>query len=152
VRANRRARIDEERLVRRGVIQPPHVVDRVVSHVGREVVARASYPRKDLCLVAEEKRRPLVSLAAEETIEVIESHPVRPLVKRPCQTDLIAGSIVVLADPRCRVAILPQDRADGGTLRPDDGVVSRVSGGHFGNHAEADRVMVAARDQRCSCR
>ena len=55
--------IDEEWLVWRGVIQPPHVVYRIIRHVGGEVVAGVSYPRKDLCLVAEEKRRPLVSLA-----------------------------------------------------------------------------------------
>src|SRR5262249_10364622 len=70
-------------------------------------------------------------------------------VKRSGRTQLIAGRVVVLADPRRGEAILPQDRADGGTLRPDDGVISRVSGGHFGDHAEAYRVMVAARDQRC---
>jgi hypothetical protein len=55
---------------------------------------------------------------------------------------------VVLAEPRRRVAVLPQDRADGGTLLPDDGILPGVSSGHFGDHAEAHRVTVAARDQR----
>src|SRR6476659_10881810 len=48
--------IDEERLFWRGVIQPSHVADRIVRHVGGEVVTGVPYPRKDLCLVAEEKR------------------------------------------------------------------------------------------------
>ena len=78
--------IEEEWLVWRGVIQPLQVGDRVVGHVGDEVVAGVSYPRKDLCLVAEEKRRPLVSLAPIEAVEVIEPHPVRPLVKGPRRT------------------------------------------------------------------
>ena len=140
--------IEEEWLVWRGVIQPLQVVDRVVGHVGDEVVAGVSDPRKDLCRVAEEKRRPLVGLAPHEAVEVIEPHPARPLVKGPRRTYLIAGRVVVLAEPRRRVAVLLQDRTDGGTLRPDDGVVPRVSSGHFGDHAKAHRVMVAARDQR----
>src|SRR5262249_40734918 len=36
----------------------------------------------------------------------------------------------------------------GCTLRSDDGVVARESGGHFGDDAEAHRVMIAAGDQR----
>src|SRR5262249_15078796 len=78
--------IKEERLVRRGVVQTFDVADGLVRHVGREIVAGLSDPRKNLCLVAEEKRRPLVSLATHETVEVIKTHPARPLVVGARQT------------------------------------------------------------------
>src|SRR5262245_3032690 len=78
--------IEEERLVRRGVVQTSNVADGLVCHVGSEIVAGLSDPRKNLCLVAEEKGRPLVSLATHEAVEVIETHPARPLVVGTRQT------------------------------------------------------------------
>ena len=38
--------------------------------------------------------------------------------------------------------------ADRGALRADDGVVAGIAGGHFADDAVADRVVVAAGDQR----
>ena len=55
---------------------------------------------------------------------------------------------MVLAEPRRGIAIVPEDFADGGVVRPDDGIIARIAGGHFADHAEAHRMMVAAGDQR----
>ena len=55
---------------------------------------------------------------------------------------------MVLAKPRSGIAVLLQDFADGGAVRADDGIVAREAGGHFADDAEADRVVVAAGDQR----
>ena len=46
--------VEEERLVRRGGVQFLHVLDRLVRHVGGQVVARLADPRRDLSVVPEE--------------------------------------------------------------------------------------------------
>src|SRR5262245_43493351 len=116
--------------------------------VGDEIVAGLHDPGKNLRRVAEEVRRPLVALAAHEAIEVVEPHADRPLVEGTGDIDPITGRIVVLAKPRCGIAVLPQDRADGRVLRPDDGVIAGIAGGLLGHYTKACRVMVAAGDQR----
>ena len=67
--------IEEERLVRRSGIQLLHVLDRLVRHIGGQVVAGLPDPRKDLGMIAEEIGRPLVGLTAHEPIEILEAHP-----------------------------------------------------------------------------
>ncbi len=60
--------------------------------------------------------------------------------------------IVVLAEPRRRIAVVAQDAADGRLILRDDAVVAGEAGRLFGDHAEACGVMVAAGDQRCARR
>src|SRR6266566_4794706 len=55
---------------------------------------------------------------------------------------------MLLAEPRRRIAVLLQDFADSGVLRPDDGIVARIAGRQFADHTRADRMMVASRDKR----
>ena len=105
-------------------------------------------PRVDLRRVAEEVRPPLVRVAADEAVEVVEAHAGRPLGERPDLAGLIARRVVVLAEPARRVAVVAQDTADGRVVRADDAVVAGEAGGLLGNHAEADRVMVASGDER----
>jgi hypothetical protein len=47
-------------------LELPHVVDRLVRHVGGEVVARLPDPRKDLGVITEQIGLPLVGLAAHK--------------------------------------------------------------------------------------
>ena len=99
-------------------------------------------------MIAVQVGRPLVGLAAHESVEIFEAHAGRPLVEWPRHAVLIGGRVMVLAEPRRGVAILLEDLADGGALGADDGIVAREAGGHFADDAEADRVVVAAGDQR----
>ena len=102
----------------------------------------------DLRRVAEEVRLPLVGVAADEAVEVLEAHAGRPLVEGP---DLARGEgrrVVVLAEPRRRVAVVEQHAADGGLVLADDAVVAGEAGRLLGDHAEAGRVVVAPGDQR----
>ena len=55
---------------------------------------------------------------------------------------------MVLAEPRGRVSVLLQDRADGAFVDRDDRVVAGKPCRHFAHHPEAHRVMVAAGDDR----
>jgi hypothetical protein len=105
-------------------------------------------PRVDLRRVAEEVRPPLVGVAADETVEVVEAHARRPLGEGSDLAGLIGRRVVILAKPARGVAVVAQDTADRGVFRADDAVVAGEAGGLLGNHAEADRVMVAPGNQR----
>ena len=50
------------------------------------------------------------------------------------------------------VAVLPQDPADRGAVAPNQAVVARKAARRLGDDAEADRMMVPARDQRSAGR
>ncbi len=142
--------LDEERLGRVDLVHPSHVVDRVVGHRRDEVpgARRLALERIDLRRVAEEVRLPLVGVAPDEAVEVLEAHAGRPLVER---SDLAGGErrrVVVLAEPGRGVAVVEQDAADGGLVLADDAVVAGEAGRLLRDHAEARRVVVASGDQR----
>ncbi|MGX1344090.1 hypothetical protein AB7M73_009350 [Bradyrhizobium japonicum] len=141
--------VDEERLLGRRRVQSVHVVDGVIRHVGDEVVAGLADPWKNLARVAEKVRRPLVGLAAHEAVEIFESHSDRPLVERPGRAVQIGWGVMVLAEPRGGKSVIPQNGPDRRTFLANDGIVARIAGGHFTDHAKPDRVVVAAGDQRC---
>ena len=140
--------LDEERLAGHRLVDAIQVVDGVVGHAGDQVPARLALEGIDLGGVAEQVRLPLVRIAADEAVEVLEAHAGRPLVERP---DLAGGEgrrVVVLAEPRGGVAVVEQDAADGGLVLGDDAVVAGEARGLLGDHAEAGRVMVAPGDER----
>src|SRR4029079_14296342 len=123
------------------------MADRLVRQVGGEVVARLPNPGSYLGRVLKQIRRPLIGLAAHEAVEIIEAHTARPLVERPGRAVLIAWRVVVLAEPGRGVAVLFQDRTDGGALGADDGVIAWIPGGLLRDDAEAHRVVIAPGDQ-----
>src|SRR5664279_2009597 len=89
--------------------------------------------------VAEQVGRPLVGLATQEAIEILEAHADRPLVEGPGSSAVSeARCVVVFAKPRSRVSVLLQDLGDGSVILADDRVIARVAGGQFSNHTEAD--------------
>src|SRR5689334_1761245 len=136
----------------RSRIQIAQILDGLIGHVSREIVAGLSDPRKDLGGVAEQVGRPLVGLAAHEPVKVLEAHPNRPLVERSSNRVLKARRVVLLAEPGRRVTVLFEDFTDGGVVWPDDGVVAGVAGRLLGDNAEPDGVMVATGDQRSPSR
>ena len=146
VRAARHV-IDEERLVGRDLLELLHVLDRLVGHGRGQVPARLALEGVDGRRIAVQVRLPLAGVAADEAIEVLEAHAVRPLVEGPGLGRLIEGRVVILAEPRGRVPVLLQDGADGAVLLPDDRVVARESRRDFAHHPEAGHVVVAPGDQ-----
>jgi hypothetical protein len=58
---------------------------------------------------------------------------------------------VILAEPGCGIPVVTEDCADGGTVLFNDRVIAGVSSRHFGDHAEANGVVVAASNQRRPC-
>src|SRR6202008_4348349 len=105
--------IDEEGFRGSEILQLLHVLNRLVSHRRRQVPARIPLERIDGGRIAIEVRLPLAGIAAAEAVEVVEAHAARPLVKGSGLSRLIRRRVVVLAEPRGRVAVCPEDGADG---------------------------------------
>ncbi len=139
--------VDEERLLGRDRLDLLHVLDRLVGHGRGQVPARLALEGVDGRRIAVQVRLPLAGVAADEAIEVLEAHAVRPLVEGSGLGRLIEGRVVILAEPRGRVPVVLQDGADGAVLLPDDRVVTRESRRDFAHHAEAGHVVVAPGDQ-----
>ena len=138
--------LDEDRLVRLGLVHPVHVVDGVVGHCGNKVPTRLALERIDLRGVAEQVRLPLVGVATDEAVEVLEAHAGRPLVEWP---DLAGGErwrVVVLAEPRGCVAVVEQDPSERSLVLSDDAVVAGEAGRLLRDHPKAGRVVIAPCD------
>ena len=140
--------VDEERLLRVDRGDALHVLDRIVGHRRDQVPARLAEVGVDRRGVAEQVRLPLVGVAADEAVEVVEAHAGRPLVERPGLARLELRRVVVLAEPGRPVAVVLEDLADRRLVPGHDAVVAGIAGRLLGDDAEAHRVMVAPGDQR----
>ena len=94
-----RREIDEERLVGSERFLRLHPRDRMVRHVGHEVVARTER-RVDAGHVLIDRRVPLVRLAAEEAVEMVEARAGRPAVGRPRDAELPGRRLVASCQRR----------------------------------------------------
>src|SRR5208282_6383165 len=102
VRRVRAARhiVDKERLVWIHGLEALHVLDGVIGHCRGQVPAGVPYIRIDFRSVAEEVGLPLIGVAADESIEIVEAHANRPLIKWTRLARRERRSVVVLAEPR----------------------------------------------------
>ena len=149
VRGVRRARreVHEEGLVRRQRLLELHPGDRLVRHVGHEVVVRV--PRDlDRVHAVVEVRRPLVGLAAEEAVELVEPGPRRPAVGRTGGADLPGRRLVVLAEEAGAVAVEAQHLGERRHVVRALPRVARERRGRLGDPAHVVHVVVAAAEQR----
>ena len=142
--------IDEEGLVGRQRLLLRDPGHRLVGHVRHEVVAlfRRLF-RLDRRGALVQRRIPLVRLAADEAIEVLEAAAARgPCVERPDRARLPHRHFVAFAELRRGVAIElqgPRQRRDGiGQHR----AVARRAGGDLGDAAHAGGMVVAPGQQR----
>ena len=151
VRCVRRAgrEVREEGLVRHERLLLADPLDRLVRHVGHEVVAlfrRLLGLDRDRALV--DRRVVLMGLPADEAVEVLEAAPGRPVVEGPHRARLPHRHLVALAELRRRVAVqLQRLRERRAGVRPDR-VVARCRRRDLRDAAHADRVVVAAAQQR----
>src|SRR5712692_9807495 len=74
--------VAEEWLARINLIDAVQVINGVVGHAGNQVPAGFALEGIDLRRVAEQVRLPLVCVAADEPVEIIEALPDRPILKR----------------------------------------------------------------------
>ena len=144
-----RREVHEERLVRHQRLLLADPVDRVIGHVLGEVVALLRRAvRLDGHRVLVDRRRVLVRLAADEAVEVLEPRSGGPRVEGTHRARLPYRHLVALAELRRGVAVeLERLGKRRGRVRPDR-VVARRRGRDLGDTAHADRMVVAAGEQR----
>ena len=152
--AGARGEVHEERLVGHQRLLLARPLDRLVGHVFREVVALLGrLLRFDGGGAFVDRRVPLVGLAADEAVEVLEAAAAgRPLVEGPERAGLPHRHLVALAELRRRVAVeLERHRQRRLVLRQHRAVAGR-RGRDLADAAHVHRVVVAAGEQRLAGR
>ena len=99
--------IDEPRLAGSDLLVLLDVLDGLIRHRRLQVPAGIALEGVDGRRVAEQVRLPLAGVAADEAIEILKAHSVRPLIERPGLARLERGRVVVLAEPRGRSSRYP---------------------------------------------
>ena len=146
--------VDEERLVRHQRLLLTHPADGPVGQVLGQVVALFGRGRRlDWRRPVVERRVPLVVLAADEPVERLEPTTTgRPGVERTHRRRLPHRHLVALAELRRRVSVQLQRHRQRRLGVRSQRVVAGRGRRRLGDAAHADRVMVAARQQRGSRR
>ena len=145
-----RREVDEERLVRQQRLLLARPGDALVGQVFGQVVALGRrLGRLDRRRALIEGRVPLVVLAADEAVEVLEAAAAgRPRVERPRRAGLPDRHLVALAELRGRVAVELERQRERRLGVGQHRAVAGRGGGDLGDAAHADRVMVAPGEQR----
>src|SRR5262249_40236561 len=112
-----------------------------------EVIVLLTQVRLDRRGVLERGGGPLVGVAAEEAVEVVEAQSCRPVGERAGGAGVPVGDVVVLAEPGRRVAEEGQDLGDGAAVARHERVVAGETGRLLGDDAGAAAMMVAAGDE-----
>src|SRR5206468_2774218 len=124
-----------------------HPGDRLVRHVYREVVVEAVRLLHAYRSI-EDRRRPLVGLAADEAVELVEPRMGRPAIVGARDRDFPGWRLVVLAEGSRAVPVESQhlrERRD--ALRPDAGIAGE-RGGQLHDGARVVDVVIAAGQER----
>ena len=129
----------------------PDPRDRLVRNILGEVVPLLrGLVRLDRLVELVERRVPLVRLAADETVEVLEpTSGVRPAVERTHRARLPHGHLVALAELRRVVAVQLQGLGQRGAGVRSQRVVTGRRRGDLGDATHAHGVVVAAGEHRC---
>ena len=142
-----RREIKEEWLIGGGRVLRADPVDGAIGQIANQdvvrVVERAATPAS--CF--RKRWVPLVGVAAEEAVEVLESHCPGPLVVGPARTLHPLRNEVVLAEPCRVVAVVDENVADRADTLGDDRGVARITRGELRDVGHPASVVVAAGQQ-----
>ena len=146
--------VHEERLVGHQRLLLARPLDRLVGHVLGEVIALLGrLLRLDGGGAFVDRRVPLVGLAADEAVEVLEAAAAgRPLVERPDRAGLPDRHLVALAELRRRVAVELERHRQRRLVLGQHRAVAGRRGRDLADAAHVDRVVVAAGEQRLARR
>ena len=120
-----------------------------VGHIGHEVIALfGAFIRLNRSRILEQHRIILVRFAADEAVEIIETHPGRPTVERTHDTTFPIRRVVIFAEPRGQIAIAFEDATDACRRGRDHVVVTWKARCPFCQEARTAVMMVTPGDQR----
>ena len=138
----------EERLVRRDRSRFPHPRNRAVRQLGRQVIVATRVHAHHRPRVLVQRRLPLADRATHEAVEVFESLPGRPAIKRPARAAFPVRGVVPFAQRGSCVTIEPQDFRNACDRPRPCAVVSGIPGRIFGHRSVPGRVGIASRQHR----
>ena len=149
MRRVRRARseVHEERPIRGHRLLELHPGDRLVGHVGHEVIVRILRHLHQVGAVVE-SRRPLVRLPTDEAVELVEPGARRPTIGRAGDAGLPGRGLVALAVGGGAVAVEAQHLGERRDVVRTLARVPRERGRRLGDAGHIVRVVIAAREQR----
>ena len=149
-----RREVHEERLVGHQRLLLAHPPDRLVRHVLGEVVALfRRLLRLDRRGALVDGRIPLVGLAADEAVEVLEPAAAgRPLIERPHRARLPDRHFVAFAELRGRVAIELERHGERRLVLRQHRGVAGSRGRDLADAAHVDRMMIPSGQQRLAGR
>ena len=119
----------------------------MVGHIRREVIAGFVLVLDARDAVVD-RGRPLVGLAADEAIELVEARARRPAIVRTGDRDFPGRRLVVLAEGGRAVAVHPQDLGQWRHAFGADAGIARKAGGEFHDRARIVDVVIAAGQER----
>src|SRR4029077_666645 len=102
-------------------------------------------------MVLKENRLKLTRVAGIETVEVIKTDTAGPVVKWTNLAGFPRGCVVILADPRRRVAVLPQDFRHRSCAPGNDPCIAVIASRKFSDPS-CSRHMVVATGEQCRAR
>src|SRR5271157_39287 len=91
---------------------------------------------------------PLVGVAADEAVEVLEAQAARPQIEWTRLARHPVRHIVHFAEPGSVIAVSPEDLRNRTRAPGYQRVVARITRGHLSDHAACVGVVVASRNQR----
>src|SRR5262249_4930083 len=113
-----------------------------------EVIVRLADVRLDGTGAFHDRGSPLIGVAADESVEVLEAEARRPEVERSRLARLPIRNVVILAEPRRVPAVLTEELGDAGRVFPHQGVIAGKSGACFHDDAGMNGVVIAPREER----
>ncbi len=123
--------------------------DRLVDEIGGQMIAVGIGPRRiDVRVAGDELRRILIGLGVEEAVEAIEAAAERPAVEGAGGAALGQRRHMPLPDHVITIGVRAQHLGDGAGLARDLAAIAGIAGIEIGEAADADRMMVAAGQQR----
>src|SRR5689334_9688857 len=98
-------------------------------------------------MVFEEDWLELARIAGVESVEIVEAKAAGPVIEGTDFAGLPRRCVVVLADPRGRIAVLLQNFSDRARALGNDAGVAVVASRQFSDDPCAGHVMIATREQ-----
>jgi hypothetical protein len=98
-------------------------------------------------MILEEYRLELARVAGVEAIEIVEAKAAGPVIERTDFAGLPRRCVVVLADPRRRIAVLLQNFSYRARALGNNAGVAVVASCQFSDDSRTGHVMIATREQ-----